>query len=166
MWTLYGASGSTRNFPQSNENPLISILWMKHCCCDLTTTQFVIWGKIVYNTNKQALAEFVKYELIRYLDEREKCEVLSKIFKTDVHELVALYVLKSFCGNIESYLTSGQQKIYTIFSEISKKEKLFFDWWTWSVSTHRLAAKNCGPNTGYRPIRVCSNRYPFARYHL
>ena len=81
---------------------------------------------IVYNTNKQALAEFVKYELIRYLDEREKCEVLSKIFKTDVHELLALYVLKSFCGNIESYLTSGQQKIYTIFSEISKKEKTIF----------------------------------------
>ena len=77
--------------------------------------------KIVYGKNKESLAEFIKYELFKYVDEKSKCEILSRIFKRDSNELLALYTLKSFGPRVESYLTSGQQRLYSIFSEITKE---------------------------------------------
>ena len=74
---------------------------------------------IVYSSNKEALANFIKYELFRYINVRQKCEVLSKIFGVKANDVYALYEVKSFGIQVtDGYLTSGQRRLHHIFSSI------------------------------------------------
>lgn len=81
---------------------------------------------IVYHKDRIALAEFIRYELFKFIDEKGKCEILSRIFKKDPNELLALYTLRSFGSTVAKYLTSGQQRLYSIFTAITKQDKTIF----------------------------------------
>ena len=68
------------------------------------------------NPNKEALGNFIKYELFRYINVRQKCEVLSKIFGVKANDVYALYEVKSFGIQVtDGYLTSGQRRLHHIF---------------------------------------------------
>ena len=79
---------------------------------------------IAYSNDRKSLLSFLKREIWREISDEKKMELFSRIFDVNLSEIRAFRAVQEISSNdqLQSYLTSGQSRVYSIIKSIQSKD--------------------------------------------
>jgi ABC-type lipoprotein export system ATPase subunit len=79
---------------------------------------------IAYSNDRKSLLSFLKREIWREISDKKKMELFSRIFDVNLSEIRAFRAVQEISSNdqLQSYLTSGQSRVYSIIKSIQSKD--------------------------------------------
>jgi len=83
----------------------------------------IINDGLVYSNHSRSLLAFLKREIWREISDEKKMELFSRIFDVDISDIRAFRAVQELSSNdqLQSYLTSGQSRVYSIIKSIQSK---------------------------------------------
>jgi len=72
---------------------------------------------LIYSTSKKSLFNYLTRDLWRNISRENRIHLLSKVFNVKVNQLKALFALNDLSPNLESYLTSGQSRVFSMMEK-------------------------------------------------
>jgi ABC-type lipoprotein export system ATPase subunit len=72
---------------------------------------------LIYSTSKESLFHYLTRDLWRNISLKNRIHILSKVFSVEESQLKALFALKELTPNLESYLTSGQSRVFSMMEK-------------------------------------------------
>jgi len=77
---------------------------------------------LIYSTSKKSLFNYLTRDLWRNISRENRIHLLSKVFNVEENRLKALFALNGLSPNLESYLTSGQSRVFSMMEKALRNE--------------------------------------------
>ena len=75
---------------------------------------------VIYSTSDSALEEYLKRDVWAEIGVQNKIKLLNKIFNVKSEKIAALFALKELSPKFSEYLTSGQDRVFSMFEKAAK----------------------------------------------
>lgn len=77
---------------------------------------------VIYSKSKDSLREYLTRDLWRHMNLENRISILSKVFNANETQLRAYYALNELSPDLDHYLTSGQNRVFTMMEKALRQD--------------------------------------------
>jgi len=77
---------------------------------------------VVYSESKDSLQQYLSRDLWRNINLENRISILSKVFNAEENQLRAFFALSDLSPELDYYLTSGQNRVFTMMEKALRKD--------------------------------------------
>lgn len=77
---------------------------------------------VIYSKSKDSLREYLTRDLWRHMNLENRISILSKVFNANETQLRAYYALNDLSPDLDHYLTSGQNRVFTMMEKALRQD--------------------------------------------
>lgn len=77
---------------------------------------------IIYSKSKDSLRQYLTRDLWRNINLENRISILSKVFNAEENQLGAFFALNDLSPNLDYYLTSGQNRVFSMMEKALRKD--------------------------------------------